>query len=161
ARRVAARSAPLARSLRSLADAVIIIIIIIRGASPLGLPHSVARSPRRRSLRSAGSLAALTPCCRHHHHPHPRGIAPRTPPPRRSLAASPLAPLRWLVRGAHSLIPQVGPICSVARSLMPARRTDLRGLRSRGERWRRSGPSSLNRQSRFCGPPIVLPTNVR
>src|SRR5262245_170503 len=34
-------------------------ISLVRGASPLGLPHSVARSPLRRSLRSAGSLAML------------------------------------------------------------------------------------------------------
>ena len=33
--------------------------LLIRGASPLGLPYSVARSPLRRSLRSAGSLAML------------------------------------------------------------------------------------------------------
>jgi hypothetical protein len=33
--------------------------ILIRGASPLGLPDGVARSPLRRSLRSAGSLATL------------------------------------------------------------------------------------------------------
>src|SRR6187401_2429644 len=31
----------------------------IRGASPLGLPDSVARSPLRRSLRSAGSLTVF------------------------------------------------------------------------------------------------------
>src|SRR6185503_4358144 len=34
--------------------------------------------------------------------PYPRGFAPRTPQQRRSLAASPLAPLRWLARHARS-----------------------------------------------------------
>ena len=40
----------------------------IRGASPLGLPHSVARSPLRRSLRSAGSLAMLARAPPRHGH---------------------------------------------------------------------------------------------
>ena len=34
----------------------------------------------------------------------PRGFAPRTPLQRRSLAASPLAPLRWLARAARSRV---------------------------------------------------------
>ena len=35
---------------------------------------------------------------------HPWGFAPRTPRQRRSLAASPLAPLRWLARDARSRV---------------------------------------------------------
>ena len=38
---------------------------------------------------------------------HPRGFALQTPRQRRSLAASPLAPLRWLARNARSRVANV------------------------------------------------------
>src|SRR5829696_7713852 len=71
---------------------------LIRGASPLGLPYSVAHSPLRRlaplrwltRFRSFAEPPAPSMFVRYVLvFSFPRGFAPRTPRQRRSLAASP------------------------------------------------------------------------
>jgi hypothetical protein len=113
--RGAARSAPLARSHRSLASRVWLRPTRCRASRlerppPLGLPYSVARGrPRRGPLRSTGSLAPLARIARFVA-TNPvasfalrASCAPRTPLQRRSRApAAQPAPLRWLARTARS-----------------------------------------------------------
>ena len=69
----------------------------IRGASPLGLPHSVAPSPLRRSLRSAGSLATLARAAIRRASPLglPHSVAPS--PLRRSLRSAGVSALRLTI----------------------------------------------------------------
>ena len=110
ARRFAPRSARVAHSLRSFAS---------RGASPLGLPYTLSRSP----LRRLAPVAWLTRCARSL---LLRGLAPRTPL-HASLArpASPLAPLSLArSRGSFALSParlrpSDSPTASLARPASP------------------------------------------